>query len=97
MLCGGIYIASRSPVRGEYGMQAIKYALRRMNNGKIRAYEFYRRVGNGQDHFVGTLPERRKDPARITEETILNWARSLFSRMNEEEFRKDVYFVQVEI
>jgi hypothetical protein len=68
-----------------------------MNNGKIMAYEFYRRVGNGRDHFVGTLPERRKDPSRITEDSILNWARILFSRMNEEEFRKDIYYVQVEI
>ena len=68
-----------------------------MNNGKIRAYEFYHRVGNGRDHFVGTLPERRKDPARISEDSILNWARLLFSRMDEEEFRRDVYFVQVEI
>jgi hypothetical protein len=68
-----------------------------MNDGKITAYEFYRRVGNGRDHFVGTLPERRKDPARITEESILNWARILFCRMSEEEFRRDVYFHQVEI
>ena len=68
-----------------------------MNNGKITAYEFYRRVGNGRDHFIGTLPERRKDPERITRDSILNWARMLFSRMSEEEFKKDVYFVQVEI
>ena len=68
-----------------------------MNNGKITAYEFYRRVGNGRDHFVGTLPERRKDPARISEDSILNWARILFSRMDEEEFKRDVYFNQVEI
>jgi hypothetical protein len=68
-----------------------------MNHGKITAYEFYRRVGNGRDHFVGTLPERRRDPARINQESILNWARFLFGRMSEEEFRRDVYFVQVEI
>jgi hypothetical protein len=68
-----------------------------MNNGKIRAYEFYRRNGNGSDHFVGTLPERRKDPARINEDSIMNWARLLFSRMGEEEFRRDLYFVRVEI
>jgi hypothetical protein len=68
-----------------------------MNNGKITAYEFYHRVGNGRDHLVGILPERRKDLARIGEDSILNWARLLFSRMGEEEFRRDVYFVQVEI
>jgi hypothetical protein len=68
-----------------------------MNNGKITAYEFYHRVGNGRDHFVGTLPERRKNPARINENSIMNWARLLFSIMTEEEFRRDVYFVQEEI
>jgi hypothetical protein len=68
-----------------------------MNNGKITAYEFYHRVGNGRDHFVGTLPERRKDPARISEVSILNWARLLFSRMGEEEFKRDIYFLEVTI
>jgi hypothetical protein len=68
-----------------------------MNNGKITAYEFYRRVGNGRDHFLGTLPERRKDPARITEDSILNWARILFSNTPEEEFNRDIYFVEVRI
>jgi hypothetical protein len=67
------------------------------NNGKITAYEFYRRVGNGRDHFVGTLPERRKDPARITEDSIQNWARLLFSNMAQEEFNRDIYFEMVRI
>jgi len=68
-----------------------------MNNEKITAYEFYRRVGNGRDHFVGTLPERRKDRARISEDSILNWARLLFSGMGEEEFTRDIYFVETKI
>jgi hypothetical protein len=68
-----------------------------MNNGKITAYEFYRRVGNGRDHFVGNLPERRKDHARITEDSTMNWARILFSRMSEEEFKRDIYFVEIKI
>ncbi len=67
------------------------------NSGEITPYEIYRRVGNEPDLFVGTLPERRKDPARITEDSIMNWARSLYSQMSEEEFRKDIYFVQVAI
>ena len=67
-----------------------------MNNGRPTAYEFYRRVSyDGRDHFVGILPERRKDPARITEDSIMNWARILLGRMTEEEFRKNVYFVRV--
>jgi hypothetical protein len=68
-----------------------------MNNGKITAYEFYRRVGNGRDHFVGTLPERRKDPARITEDSIMNWARFLFSGMSEKEFERDIFFIEIKI
>jgi hypothetical protein len=68
-----------------------------MNDSKITAYEFYRRVGNGRDHFVGVLPERRKDPARISEDSILQWARLLFSAMGEEEFKRDVYFLPVKI
>lgn len=68
-----------------------------MNNGKITAYEFYRRVGNGRDHFVGTLPERRKDPARITEDSIMNWARFLFSGMSEKEFEREIFFIEIKI
>ena len=68
-----------------------------VNDGEIRAYEFYRRVGNGRDHFVGTLPERRKNPERISEDSILNWARLLFSGMSEEEFKRDIYFLEVRI
>ncbi len=66
-------------------------------NGKITAYEFYRRVGNGRDHFIGTLPERRKDPARINEDSIMNWARLLLSQMKEVDFYRDVYYIQVMI
>jgi len=64
---------------------------------KITAHEFYRRLGNGRDHFVGTLPDRRKDLARISEDSILNWARLLFGNMAEEEFNRDIYFVEVRI
>ena len=67
-----------------------------MNFGKITAYEFYRRDGNGEDRFVGTFPERRKNPERITEDSITNWARVLFWQMNDEEFKEKVYFVPVE-
>lgn len=37
------------------------------------AYEFYWRDESGKTHLIGILPERRKDPARITEKSILNW------------------------
>jgi len=31
------------------------------------AYEIYLNNKDGKEHLVGILPERRKDPARITE------------------------------
>jgi hypothetical protein len=68
-----------------------------MNNGKITAYELNRHVGNGRDHFIGASPERRKNPARISEDSILKCARFLFSRMSEEDFIRLIYFVEVRI
>jgi hypothetical protein len=37
------------------------------------AYEFYWRDEKGKEHLIGILPERRKNPERITEESIFNW------------------------
>ncbi len=41
------------------------------------AYEFYVDDGTEEFHLLGILPERRKDPSRITYESILNWAKLL--------------------
>jgi len=60
------------------------------------SYEFYRRGSSGEDRLIGVLPERRKEPERITEESILNWVRLLVSRMSEDEFSRDVYYRRVE-
>jgi hypothetical protein len=60
------------------------------------AYEFYRRVPKWEeeDRFIALLPERRKDPQRITHESIMNWAKLLVS---EDDILNDrVYFVQIE-
>lgn len=41
------------------------------------AYEFYWRDSvEGYQH-IGTLPERRMNPARITEESVMNRAREI--------------------
>jgi hypothetical protein len=40
-------------------------------------YEFYRRDEAGRDLFIGILKERRKNPQRITEESIFNLGRKL--------------------
>jgi len=41
------------------------------------AYEFYWQDEIGNTHLVGILPERRKDPTRISDETIMNWANKI--------------------
>jgi hypothetical protein len=37
------------------------------------AYEFYLRDGKGGSNLIGILPERRKDPDRITVQSIMKW------------------------
>jgi hypothetical protein len=41
------------------------------------AYEFYSRDELGELHLMGVLPERRSHQERITDGSIINWARSL--------------------
>ncbi len=41
------------------------------------AYELRWRDKTGEEHLLGILPERRKDPKRITEESVLNWGRKI--------------------
>jgi hypothetical protein len=41
------------------------------------AYEFYWRDSTEQYHHIGTLPERRMNSARITEGSVMNWAREI--------------------
>ena len=57
-------------------------------------YEFYRHVVCGEDRLIGVLPERRKDPERITHESIMAWAKLLAP----EDFSNNkIYFVRVEM
>jgi hypothetical protein len=41
------------------------------------AYEFYLNDPEGNKSLIGILPERRKDPKRITKKSILRWGRML--------------------
>ena len=41
-------------------------------------YKFYLRDAIKGDIFLGILPERRKNPQRITDESIINWGRKYF-------------------
>jgi hypothetical protein len=50
----------------------------RLEIGQMTAYEFYSRDESGELHLIGVLPERRSNQERITDESIIRWARSLF-------------------
>jgi hypothetical protein len=58
------------------------------------AYEFYWRDERGKNHFIWILPERRKNPERITQESIINWGKKVIIDDSEE---KDIFFTQLEI
>ena len=42
------------------------------------AYEFYWLDSKGGYEIMGVLPERRKDSARITQESIKRWGKTIF-------------------
>ena len=58
------------------------------------AYEFYLRDPVKGSELVGILPERRKDPVRITQKSVLNWAETVFGNGFN---NKDIYFIEVTI
>jgi hypothetical protein len=58
------------------------------------AYEFYSVDKRGEAHCFAILPERRKNPERITEKSIMKWGRRLLGDNRNSQI---MYFVQVEI
>jgi len=60
----------------------------------MTAYEFYYRDEKGHEHFIGILPERRKDPKRITKESVLNWGWKVIGDTSGIE---DIYFVSIDV
>jgi hypothetical protein len=58
------------------------------------AYEFYWFDETERVHFIGILPERRKKPERITQESILNWGWKVIGDNSDV---KDIYFVKVDV
>ncbi len=57
-------------------------------------YEFYLVHDDEEFHSLGILPERRKDPLRITQESIIKWGR-LFVGGSVEVSK--IYFIQIEV
>jgi hypothetical protein len=56
------------------------------------AYEFYWRDKVEGDKLIGVLPERRKNPKRITHESIMNWVRNVLGDVVD---INNVFFVQI--
>ena len=56
------------------------------------AYEFYWLDPKGGFEIMGVLPERRKDSARITQESITQWGKTIFNR---DFYPKDIFFIKV--
>jgi hypothetical protein len=55
-------------------------------------YQFYCMGEDGQDHLIAVLPERRRTPERITDQSILNWAREVIGNSCQ---GQSLYFVEV--
>ncbi len=58
----------------------------------MEAYEFYWLGPKGGYQIMGVLPERRKDSARVTRKSIMQWGKTIFSKDFDP---KDIFFVQV--
>ncbi len=57
-------------------------------------YEFYCRDENDGIYFIGALPERRENPVRITEESIMNWGtEAIGSNIG----AKEIFFTRVAV
>jgi hypothetical protein len=58
------------------------------------AYELFSYDKKNGYNFIGILPERRKDPKRITKESVLNWARMV---MGSNARDKKIFFKSVTV
>jgi hypothetical protein len=58
------------------------------------AYEFYFRNKIKGDELIGILPERRRKPERVTQESIMKWAKIVFSETLDV---KNIYFVSISL
>jgi hypothetical protein len=58
------------------------------------AYELYCRDPAGGYLIIGVLPERRKKPERIAQESILNWGETIFGEGLK---TRNSFFIQVMI
>jgi hypothetical protein len=59
----------------------------------MMVYEFYWRDPVKGYQIIGVLPERRKTPARITKESVLNWGEKFFGNTLN---LNDMFFIETE-
>jgi hypothetical protein len=60
------------------------------------AYKLYWRDDQNQEHFIGVLPERRRNPERITQESLVNWSRMVLGDKAGIDL-DNIFFVQIEL
>lgn len=58
------------------------------------AYEFYLRDERGKEHLIGILPERRRKPERITNDSILHWGWNVVGHRSDV---KNIHFVRLKM
>lgn len=56
------------------------------------AYAFYWRDESGDTHLIGILPERRKNPTRVTNQSVMNWVNQVLGNKV-----SNIHFTQVTI
>lgn len=59
-------------------------------------YRLYLRDEQEKEHFVGVLPERRKNPERITDDSLANWGRIVLGDKAGANLN-NIYFIQEEL
>ena len=60
----------------------------------MEAYEFYRLDPKGGYQIIGVLPERRRNSARVIQESIMRRGKNIFGKDFD---TKDIFFIEVTI
>jgi hypothetical protein len=68
--------------------------LKKESFGYMIVYEFYYLDPIEGCQIFGVLPERRKNPARITQDSVINWGIKYFGNILD---INDIFFIQVTI
>ena len=79
-------------IRASLPIEPFPPAVRGEQN--MAAYEFYWRDETEKEHVIGILRERRKNPERISDESIINWGRKILGKNGD---MKNIYFIKVDV